>query len=101
VIGDYNLNLETLSLPMSRGYGNLKPWHVGMSGDVTLLNLMKKIFNSSNQSPSSAESLTSKLNSIDSGIESFIYRWTGAENISGNRGAFDGRKLAVLEVCDV
>jgi hypothetical protein len=43
VIGDYDLNLEVLALPLSRGYGNLKPWHMAMSNDETLLNISEKL----------------------------------------------------------
>ncbi len=40
---DYDLNIEILPLPLSRGYGNLLPWHIAMSIDETLLNKMQEI----------------------------------------------------------
>ena len=38
VIGDYNLNLEVLSLPMIRGYGDVKALPIAASQDESLLN---------------------------------------------------------------
>ena len=84
----YTLNLETLILPMSRGYGNTKAWHIAMSEDSVLLQEMKDMVN-----------LTNGVNyqNLDSKIEQFIYQWTGTNNTTGMRGDFDAKKLAVLE----
>ena len=43
----YDLNLEVLSLPFSRGYGNVEAWHIARSKDGDLLEIMKEIFDSS------------------------------------------------------
>src|SRR3989338_7375505 len=106
IIGDYDLNLETLSLPMSRGYGNIKALPIAASQNPALLKVMKELANLLDSSPQSSAmgggeviggSLSSKLNSINSRIEEIIYLWTNTTNITENRGAFDGKKLAALE----
>ena len=89
----YTLNLETLNLPFSRGYGNTKAWHIAMSESPALLQIMKDITN-----------LTGGVTyqNLNSKIEEFIYEWTGIatngiSNITGMRGGFDGKKLAAME----
>jgi hypothetical protein len=86
----YDLNLDTLSLPFSRGYGNATAWHIAMSEDEELLNIMKEITNLDLNNQNS-------LKNLDQKIEDFIYQWTNTQNITGNRGSFDARKLEVLE----
>src|SRR3989338_3461144 len=106
IIGNYDLNLETLSLPMSRGYGNIKALPIAASQNPALLKVMKELANLLDSSPQSSAmgggeviggSLSSKLNSINSRIEEIIYLLTNTTNITENRGAFDGKKLAALE----
>ncbi|MES2677610.1 MAG: calcium-binding protein, partial [Pseudomonadota bacterium] len=83
-----NINPQALLLPLSRGYGNAKAWHIAMSEDEALLQMMQDMVNLDN-------SVT--IENINSKIEEFIYRWTGAEDESGMRGSFDAKKLAALE----
>jgi len=79
---------ETLSMPKSRGYGLLAPWHIAMSQDKTLYDLMITM---TILSPNEIDRLPSLINN-------FLYRWAGVESISSaNRGSFDGQKLAFLE----
>jgi len=84
----YNLNLEVLALPLSRGYGNVAAWHVAMSEDSALLTMMKDMVNLTNGV--TYDNLTTK-------VENFIYEWTGTQNITGNRGWFSGQKLGAME----
>ena len=45
---DYAFNLESVTLPLSRGYGNTKAWHIAVSEDAVLLSMMKNMVNLSN-----------------------------------------------------
>lgn len=85
---DYELNPEVVKLPFSRGYGNLKAWHIAMSIDPTLLAMMNDLAKLSGNTD---------YNNYDQKIEDFIYRWADCENITGFRGVFDAKKLAVIE----
>jgi uncharacterized RDD family membrane protein YckC len=84
---DYTLDLEAMTLPFSRGYGNLKAWHIAMSEDKILLSKMQNL---SSINPS-------EYKYIDQKIEEIIYRWAGVENVTGMRGAFDAKKLSAME----
>ena len=90
IIGDYNLNLEVLTLPMIRGYGDVKALPVVASQNPELLNALKEL--------SALPFTTYHLSSISQKIEEIIYLWTNTKEITGMRGSFDARKLAVLEV---
>lgn len=85
---DYELNPEVVRLPFSRGYGNLKAWHISLSSDETLLTMMKDLVILGGQV---------NYNNYDRKVEDFIYRWADCENVTGFRGVFDARKLAVIE----
>ena len=84
----YDLNIDTIFLPQSRGYGNTVAWHIAMSKDSTLLSIMQDVVNLTNGT---------NYQNLDNKIEEFLYRWTNTENISGMRGSFDGKKLATME----
>jgi Ca2+-binding RTX toxin-like protein len=94
---DYTLNLETLILPFSRGYGDTKAWHIAASEDEVLLNLLKNIKNINNPEAQTNQSDLTTFQNLDQKIEQFIYQWTNTTDVTGNRGAFDGKKLAALE----
>ena len=66
-----------------------KAWHIAMSEDETLLTTMKEIVNPSDYGYS--------ITDIDTLVNNFIYQWTGTEDITGNRGSFDAKKLAAME----
>ena len=86
-VNDYELNIETLFLPYSRGYGNLKSLHVAMSQDNNLLQQMKEL-----------HSLDYKNNGqINQRVENILYQWAGVLDVTGKRGLFDARKLNFLE----
>ena len=114
----YDLNLEVLSLPFSRGYGNVEAWHIAMSKDGDLLEIMKEISTLQNiTTTQTAEevinedgstSLVTTTNTtttplsykdLDKKIEEFVLHWTGVDNINPSelRGSFSAQKLAALE----
>ena len=84
----YDLNIDTLFLPQSRGYGNTVAWHIAMSQDSTLLNIMQDAVNLTNNT---------NYQNLDSKVEEFLYRWTNTQSVTGMRGSFDGKKLAAME----
>ncbi|MDA0967555.1 MAG: M10 family metallopeptidase C-terminal domain-containing protein [Proteobacteria bacterium] len=87
--GADDINIETLFLPQSRGYGNLPSWHVAMTLDPVLLQIMKDIVNISPENTTQAESL----------ITDFLYRWAGVDGVdpASRGGVDDARKLEFLE----
>jgi hypothetical protein len=84
---DYDLKLEAIMLPLSRGYGDVKPLHIAASEDDILLQMGLELVHLD----------PSKYKDIDSKVELIIYRWAGVENVSGMRGLFDAKKLAAME----
>ena len=44
-----DINIETLFLPFSRGYGNLKSLHASMTENTTLLTMMKEFVANDNR----------------------------------------------------
>ena len=90
IVGDYELDLRTIFLPLSRGYGNTKAFHIALSEDGELLKRMEDIVNLTNGV---------SYQNLDQKIEEFIYRWTKVENINPNdkRGEFSAKKLSALE----
>jgi hypothetical protein len=87
VVGDYNLNLDVLSLPFLRGYADVKALPIAASEDEVLLSLMKQLNEFKFE------------DNIDSLVEKILYRWTGVDDIdsSAMRGSFSAQKLAVFE----
>jgi hypothetical protein len=90
---DYNLNIDALLMPQSRGYGNLAAWHIAMSKDEDLLNIMKDITSISSGSFYAA----SGKENIDAKVEQFLYQWAETTDVTGNRGSFSAQKLATIE----
>lgn len=90
---DYTLNVQTLFLPTLRGFGTLSDLHVSMSGNATLLNLVKDF-----ATDWTLASLTTN-GSLDTDIEAILYNWANVQSISTNsRGSYvDAQHLEFLE----
>ena len=89
VIGDYNLNLEVLSLPMIRGYGDLKALPIAASSNTNLLNALKELTSLAPQN----------FKDIDSLVENILTSWAQTDSIDSSlmRGSFSSQKLSTLE----
>ncbi len=87
--GNLPVNIETLLIPLSRGYGTLTAWHIAMTDNAALFAKMQEIINTSPEN----------FNEIGSLVKEFLYEWAGITNVSPTgRGVFiDGQKLAFLE----
>ncbi len=85
IVGDYTLNLDVLSLPMMRGYGNVEALPIAASKNEALLNALKDL------------NSTKDLSTVNTKIETILFNWAGTQDVIGMRGAFDARKLATLE----
>jgi len=121
VTGDYDLNLEVLSLPFIRGYGNVEALPIAASRNESLLNSLKELRDltsaefstnypespiTTDDNPADYSNYTNlkHLNStlgtdITTLVENIIFQWTGTDNISPTalRGTFSAQKLAAME----
>ncbi|MBF0425100.1 MAG: calcium-binding protein [Magnetococcales bacterium] len=88
-VGDYTPDIETLSLPMLRGYGQVADLYVAMSQDPTLKEMVKQF----------AALDLSQSSQFASLADNILLRWAGTDTIAANsRGNyFDARKLTALE----
>ncbi len=89
MVGDYDLNLDVLTLPMSRGYGDVEALPIAMSRDENLLNKVKELVNLD----------SSQYNSISQKVEEIIFLWSKTDDIdeTAMRGSFSAQKLSALE----
>ncbi|MBU6140978.1 MAG: hypothetical protein KGP29_05460 [Proteobacteria bacterium] len=89
IIGDYDLNLDVLSLPMSRGYGNVKALPIAASQNTNLLNLLKELTSLTPQN----------FKNINPLVEEIITSWAQTDSIDSSlmRGSFSAQKLATME----
>ena len=69
---DFTLNIDTLLLPYSRGYGNLNSWQVAMSLNDDLLETATEL---KNLKPENFY----KINSL---FETFLFQLAGVENVT-------------------
>ena len=91
---DFTLDINTLLLPYSRGYGSLNSWQVAMTLNSELLETAQTL---ANLSPSN-------FYQINSLFETFLFQWADVENVtssqvyeSGTSTKIDHRKVAFLE----
>lgn len=92
-IADVTLKEEVFYLPTLKGFGTLKPLHVAMSQDATLLGMVKDFM--FDWSP--ARFLNPA--SLHADVESILFRWAGVDAISPtSRGPnIDARVLTFME----
>jgi|GEM_PF-2623061 len=80
----YEVDPETLLLPLSRGYGSLASLHIAMTNDPTLKGMMKEIVNLQ----------SSKFNELADKVTAFMYQWAGVtDNDPTSRRAGDGNNI--------
>ncbi len=91
---NFTLDVNTLLLPYSRGYGSLNSWQVAMTLNSELLETAQTL---ANLSPSN-------FYQINSLFETFLFQWADVENVtssqvyeSGSSTKIDHRKVAFLE----
>lgn len=92
-LGDVTLKEEVFYLPTLKGFGTLKPLHVAMSQDATLLGLVKDFV--SDWTP--ARFLDT--NALDADVQAILFRWAGVQGVApDSRGEWgDARILSFLE----
>jgi len=90
----FQLNIESILMPYSRGYGSLYSWQAAMTLDATLLAMAKDIM----------ATPAANFDLINAKFESFLFRWAGVENATaqsvygaGSTTSYDPRKVAFLE----
>ena len=91
---NFTLDVNTLLLPYSRGYGSLNSWQVAMTLNSELLETAQTL---ANLSPTN-------FYQINSLFETFLFQWAGVEDFtsaqvyeSGTSTKIDHRKVAFLE----
>ncbi len=90
---DFEIKVEALLLPLSRGYGDLPSLHIALSLDETLLQMLTEF----------ATLDKSQLNEIPQRLENILYRWAGVDSVDpdsvaeGNGSNIDARKLRFVE----
>ncbi len=90
----FQLNIATLVLPYSRGYGSLYSWQAAMTLDPTLLAMAQDMLNTK----------AADFGLLADKFQSFLFRWAGVENAtalstygSGSTTSYDPRKVAFME----
>ena len=84
---DYKFKVDEILIPLSRGYGDIKPMHQAASEDPALLKMMEEL--------KTIE--PSEYKNIDLKIESIIFQLAKVSDVTGMRGLYDARKLAAIE----
>jgi Ca2+-binding RTX toxin-like protein len=91
---DFNLSIESIVLPYSRGYRTLHSWQAAMTLDPTLLAMAQDMM----------QLTSAELYKINDKFEDFLFRWAGVENVTdaevyatGSSNVFDARKVAFME----
>lgn len=84
---DYKFKVDVILIPLSRGYGDIKPMHEAASEDPALLKMMEEL--------KTIE--PSEYKNIDLKIENIIFQWAKVSDLTGMRGLYDARKLAAME----
>ncbi len=91
---NFTLDVNTLLLPYSRGYGSLNSWQVAMTLNSELFETAQTL---ANLSPTN-------FYQINSLFETFLFQWAGVEDFtsaqvyeSGTSTKIDHRKVAFLE----
>jgi Ca2+-binding RTX toxin-like protein len=92
IVNDYDLNLEVLSLPQLRGYGDVEALSIAASRDQELLDKLKEL---NSLSLSDGEALAK----IENLVEEIIYIWAKTDDLDSQelRGSFSNKKLTTLE----
>ncbi len=87
--GDTDIDLDTLILPLSRGYGSLPSLHYAMTDDAALKTMVEDF----------ATLDIADIDEIYDRIDAIVLRWADADGVAANsRGIYaDGANLAVLE----
>ncbi len=90
----FKLNVETIILPYSRGYGSVYSWQAAMTLDPTLLAMAKDMM----------ATAPKDFYKIHDKFEAFLFRWAGVENVKQtdiythiNNTFPDPRKIAFME----
>ncbi len=90
----FKLNIESIMMPYSRGYGSVYSWQAAMTMDPTLLAMAKDILS---VAPKDFYKIHDKF-------EAFLFRWAGVENVKQtdiythiNNTFPDPRKIAFME----
>lgn len=91
--GNVTLNEEVFYLPTLKGFGTLKPLHVAMSQDATLLGMVKDFM--LDWTP--ARFLDNA--SLNDDVQAILYRWAGVDGVlPESRGVFvDAQVLSFME----
>jgi hypothetical protein len=90
---DFQLSIESVLMPYSRGYGSLNSWQAAMTLDPQLLAMAQDIMATQ---PADFYQLNDKF-------QAFLFRWAGVENVtaadvySSGTTSFDPRKMAFME----
>ena len=91
----FQLNIATLILPYSRGYGGLNSWQAAMTLDPVLLSMAQDI----------AATTPDNFYLLGKKFEAFLFRWARVENVtdadvydsSAMHLPFDAKKIAFME----
>ncbi|MEZ5690848.1 MAG: tandem-95 repeat protein [Rickettsiales bacterium] len=90
----FQIAIETIVLPFSRGYNTLYSWQAAMTLDTQLLAMAQDI----------AATPITDFHLIHDKFEDFLFRWAGVENVTAQEvyaevvgEVFDPRKVAFLE----
>jgi len=90
---DFQVKVEALLLPLSRGYGDLPSLHIAMSKDDALLQMVKEF----------ASLTKTQFDEIPAKLETILYRWASVDAVNPDALAeadganIDARKLKFVE----
>lgn len=90
-VGAYDLNLDALSLPFVRGYGNVDALPIAASKNSDFIAALQDLADIEGSGKANI------YNEISAAVEDIIFKWTGTQDVTGMRGLFDGQKMAAME----
>lgn len=96
-IEDYDLDFAALALPSSRGYGDLKAWHIAMSIDNSGTGNMQSLIQ--DIADKDFDDLFTSDTSLMDDVRDVMFRWAGVDGVAtDSRGPhINGQELAFLE----
>ncbi len=89
----YEVSPEALLMPLSRGYGGLPSWHIAMTNNEGLRDLMREMLQLG----------SSDMSALSDKMEAFLFEWAGvtdndpAARKTGDGSNIDARKVDFIE----
>ena len=90
---NFEINLESILMPLSRGYGSTPSLHIALSKDSDLMDMMREFVNLKGE----------ELSLAPEKLENILYQWAGVQNVdpdsmkSTDGSNIDARKVAFVE----